>query len=192
MNDDKSKTETNYTMGQESLDQLSKDKEIIDGKWFGFSIDTAHYASNYLHIHFRHEFNRINNRKKDQSEQEKIRLREFCRAIKKAYNGEILASTNGNHSSFIYFSFHEKLDYTPDDPNEEERIHEESGNIIRKSSKDILRVERRLAMTRVLGDFIIDKNIIPPIPDIIICSQGQSVAFVIRASNSIWNVMSNE
>ncbi|CAF3901023.1 unnamed protein product [Rotaria sp. Silwood1] len=121
MNDDKSKTETNYTMGQESLDQLSKDKEIIDGK---------------------------------------------C--------------------------FHEKLDYTPDDPNEEERIHEESGNIIRKSSKDILRVERRLAMTRVLGDFIIDKNIIPPIPDIIICSQGQSVAFVIRASNSIWNVMSNE
>ncbi|CAF3080681.1 unnamed protein product, partial [Rotaria sp. Silwood2] len=79
-----------------------------------------------------------------------------------------------------------------DNPNEEERIHEAGGHITQKSSKDVLRVERRLAMTRVLGDFSIDKNIVPPIPDIIIYPRKSPTAFIVLASDGIWNVMSNE
>ncbi|CAF3878109.1 unnamed protein product, partial [Rotaria sordida] len=99
------------------------------------------------------------------------------RAIIISNNGEVLVSTH---------------DHKPDDPNEEERIHEAGGQITQKSSKDVLRVERRLPMTRVLGDFSIDKNIVPPISDIIIYSRKSSAAFIIIASNGIWNVMSNE
>ncbi|CAF3595680.1 unnamed protein product [Rotaria sp. Silwood1] len=110
-------------------------------------------------------------------------------------NGEILASAHGNYFLFIYliyFSFHESLDHTLDDPNEEERIQEAGGKITRKSPKDILRVEQRLAMRRVLEDFTIDKNIVSPIPDIIIYSRKPSAAFIILASDGIWHVMSNE
>ncbi|CAF3621463.1 unnamed protein product [Rotaria sp. Silwood1] len=241
-------------------DQLSQNKEIIDGKWFGFSSiqghrpsmedfhqhlthladhhlwkkysyfsifdghsgsGTAHYGSNNLHIYLVHELNRLINHKENQSDNNKIRRRKFRHAIKKAFikldkqlrkidydksgsvciacligpkqiylinvgdaraiiisdNGEVLASTH---------------DHKPDDPKEEERIHEAGGHITQKSSKDILRVERRLAMTRVLGDFTIDKNVVPPIPDITIYPRKSSTGFIILASDGIWNVMSNE
>lgn len=61
-------------------------------------------------------------------------------------------------------------------------------------SKDILRVEGRLAMTRVLGDFFLDKNIVPALPDIITYSRRSSSLplYIILACDGIWNVMSNE
>ncbi|CAF1315727.1 unnamed protein product, partial [Rotaria sordida] len=191
-----------------SDDQLLKDKQIIDGKWFGFSSmqgrrpsmedfhqhltylssGTAHYASNNLHRHILNEFHRMIEHKENQSENKKIHRKEFRNAIKKAFIklDKQLKKTDYDDSGAVC------VNHKPDDPNEEERIHEAGGQITQKSSKDVLRVERRLAMTRVLGDFSIDKNIVPPIPDIIIYSRKSSAAFIIIASDGIRNVMSNE
>lgn len=47
-------------------------------------------------------------------------------------------------------------------------------------------------MTRVLGDFVLDKHIVPPIPDIFIYPRKTSPEFIVLASDGIWNVMSNE
>ncbi|CAF1378459.1 unnamed protein product, partial [Rotaria sordida] len=224
-----------------SDDQLLKDKQIIDGKWFGFSSmqgrrpsmedfhqhltylssGTAHYASNNLHRHILNEFHRMIEHKENQSENKKIHRKEFRNAIKKAFikldkqlrktdyddSGAVCIAclispkkiyliNIGDARAIIISNSGEVLvsthDHKPDDPNEEERIHEAGGQITQKSSKDVLRVERRLAMTRVLGDFSIDKNIVPPIPDIIIYSRKSSAAFIIIASDGIRNVMSNE
>ena len=47
-------------------------------------------------------------------------------------------------------------------------------------------------MTRVLGDFALDKNVVPPLADIITYPRKSSASYVILASDGIWNVMSNE
>lgn len=47
-------------------------------------------------------------------------------------------------------------------------------------------------MTRVLGDFALDKNVVPPFPDILVYPRKSSASYVILASDGIWNVMSNE
>ncbi|CAF4610119.1 unnamed protein product [Rotaria sp. Silwood1] len=190
-----------------SLDQLSKDKEKIDGKWFGFcSMQGYRPSMENFHQHLKHlddhylEFRRAiknafikldkNLRKNDYDNWGSVCIACLigpkqiylinvgdAQAIIISDNGEILASAH---------------DHTLDDPNEEERIQEAGGKITRKSPKDILRVEQRLAMRRVLEDFTIDKNIVSPIPDIIIYSRKPSAAFIILASDGIWHVMSNE
>ena len=95
---------------------------------------------------------------------------------------------------FDFFFSSSYLDHKPDDPEEQERIYEAGGHITRESSKNILRVEQRLAMTRVLGDFSLDKNIVPSLPDIITYSRksASSPLYVILACDGIWNIMSNE
>jgi serine/threonine protein phosphatase PrpC len=47
-------------------------------------------------------------------------------------------------------------------------------------------------MTRVLGDFGIDKHIVPPMADIVEYSRNSSAAFVVLACDGIWDVMTNE
>lgn len=83
-------------------------------------------------------------------------------------------------------------DHKPDDPAEQERIHEAGGTISKTCEGDVLRVENQLAMTRVLGDFAIDKNIVPPMADIVQYPRDASAAYVVLACDGIWDVMSNE
>ena len=47
-----------------------------------------------------------------------------------------------------------------DDSVEQQRIFEAGGTITKKPSQHILRVERRLAMARVLGDFSLNNAIL--------------------------------
>ena len=47
-------------------------------------------------------------------------------------------------------------------------------------------------MTRVLGDFALDKHIVPPMADIIHYPRKSSAAFVLLACDGIWDVMSND
>lgn len=47
-------------------------------------------------------------------------------------------------------------------------------------------------MTRVLGDFCIDKQIVPPMADIIEYPRNSLASFVILACDGIWDVMTNE
>ena len=47
-------------------------------------------------------------------------------------------------------------------------------------------------MTRVLGDFAIDKHIVPPMADIVQYPRDSSAKFVVLACDGIWDVMSNE
>ena len=47
-------------------------------------------------------------------------------------------------------------------------------------------------MTRVLGDFGIDKHIVPPMADIVEYPRNSSAAFVLLACDGIWDVMTNE
>jgi serine/threonine protein phosphatase PrpC len=47
-------------------------------------------------------------------------------------------------------------------------------------------------MTRVLGDFGIDKHIVPPMADIVEYPRNSSAAFVVLACDGIWDVMTNE
>lgn len=47
-------------------------------------------------------------------------------------------------------------------------------------------------MTRVLGDFAMDKQIVPPMADIVQFPRKSSAAFVVLACDGIWDVMSNE
>jgi len=99
------------------------------------------------------------------------------RAIIISNDGQVLAYTE---------------DHKPDDPNEQKRIHEAGGTITKIPGDDILRVEGQLATTRVLGDFSLNKNLVPPIPDIVTYSRKSSAAFIILASDGIWDVMTNE
>jgi serine/threonine protein phosphatase PrpC len=47
-------------------------------------------------------------------------------------------------------------------------------------------------MTRTLGDYSLDKNIVPATPDIIQYPKDSSTAFLILACDGIWDVMNNE
>jgi serine/threonine protein phosphatase PrpC len=84
------------------------------------------------------------------------------------------------------------LDHKPDDPAEQERIHEAGGTISKACPDDVLRVENQLAMTRVLGDFGMDKHIVPPMADIVEYPRQSSAAFIVLACDGIWDVMTNE
>ncbi|CAF1419608.1 unnamed protein product [Rotaria magnacalcarata] len=99
------------------------------------------------------------------------------RAIIFSNDGHILAHTE---------------DHKPDDPAEQERIHEAGGRISKSFAGDVLRVENQLAMTRVLGDFGIDKHIVPPMADIVEYPRDSSAAFLVLACDGIWDVMTNE
>ena len=94
--------------------------------------------------------------------------------------------------SFSLISLNLSLDHKPDDPAEQERIHEAGGTISKPCAGDVLRVENQLAMTRVLGDFSMDKKIVPPMADIVQYPRDSSAAFVLLACDGIWDVMSNE
>ncbi|CAF1277877.1 unnamed protein product [Adineta ricciae] len=83
-------------------------------------------------------------------------------------------------------------DHKPDDPAERERIHEAGGKISKSTTGDVLRVENQLAMTRVLGDFAIDKHIVPPMADIVEYPRNLLASFIILACDGIWDVMTNE
>ena len=56
----------------------------------------------------------------------------------------------------------------------------------------MLRVENQLAMTRVLGDFGINKEIVPPMADILSYARDASAAFIVLACDGVWDVMSND
>lgn len=47
-------------------------------------------------------------------------------------------------------------------------------------------------MSRTLGDYSLDKRLIPASPDIIQYSKNSSASFVILACDGIWDVMTNE
>jgi len=47
-------------------------------------------------------------------------------------------------------------------------------------------------MTRVLGDFSMDKHIVPPMADIVEYPRNSLASFVILACDGIWDVMTNE
>ncbi len=47
-------------------------------------------------------------------------------------------------------------------------------------------------MTRVLGDFSIDKHIVPPMADIVEYPRNSLASFIILACDGIWDVMTNE
>ncbi|CAF1336244.1 unnamed protein product [Rotaria sordida] len=74
---------------------------------------------------------------------------------------------------------------------EQQRIRRAGGQIT-KATNDVLRVENQLAMTRALGDYSLDKHIIPALPDIIQYRRDSSASFVIIASDGIWDVINNE
>lgn len=119
------------------------------------------------------------------------------RAIIFSNDGHILAHTEGN--LFIAFlasckcvRIHMYLDHKPDDPAEQERIHEAGGKISKQFAGDVLRVENQLAMTRVLGDYAMDKHIVPPMADIVQYPRDSSAAFLVLACDGIWDVMTNE
>lgn len=82
-------------------------------------------------------------------------------------------------------------DHKPDDPAERTRIYQAGGRISKSCVGDVLRVENHLAMTRVLGDFSIDKQIVPPMADIIEYPRNSLASFIILACDGIWDVMSN-
>ena len=47
-------------------------------------------------------------------------------------------------------------------------------------------------MTRVLGDFGINKNIVPPMADIVEYPRKSSASFVVLACDGVWDVMTNK
>jgi serine/threonine protein phosphatase PrpC len=53
-------------------------------------------------------------------------------------------------------------------------------------------VDNQLAMTRVLGDFSMDKHVVPPMADIVQYPRNSSAAYVVLACDGIWDVMTNE
>jgi serine/threonine protein phosphatase PrpC len=82
-------------------------------------------------------------------------------------------------------------DHKPNVRKEQERIKKAGGHITQVGD-DVLRVESNLAMTRVLGDFSLDKNVVPALADIVQHQRDASTAFVVIACDGIWDVMSNE
>jgi serine/threonine protein phosphatase PrpC len=47
-------------------------------------------------------------------------------------------------------------------------------------------------MTRVLGDFAMDKHIVPPMADIVEYPRDTFASFIVLACDGIWDVMTNE
>lgn len=94
---------------------------------------------------------------------------------------------------FFLFQLNMKyLDHKPDSRKEKERIVKAGGHVT-KCRNDVARVEHILAVSRALGDYSIDKNIIPPSPDITQYSRkSSSPSFVILACDGLWDVMENE
>ncbi|CAF1503623.1 unnamed protein product [Rotaria sordida] len=178
-----------------SDDQLLKDKQIIDGKWFGSSsmqgcrpsMEDFHQHLTYLSNHYlwkQYSYFSIFDGHSG-SGTAHYASNNLHRHILNEFHRMIEHKRHQSENKKIHRKeFHHK----PDDPNEEERIHEAGGHITQKSSKDVLRVERRLAMTRKS----VCSPLVPPIPDIIIYSRKSSAAFIIIASDGIQNVMSNE
>ncbi len=85
------------------------------------------------------------------------------------------------------------IDHKPNVRKEEERIRRAGGRVT-KYGNDVARVENLLAVSRALGDYSLDKHLIPASPDIIQFSKesSSSAAFVILACDGIWDVMNNE
>jgi len=82
-------------------------------------------------------------------------------------------------------------DHKPTVPSEEKRI-KEAGGCINATTGDVLRVENQLAMTRVLGDFNINKDIVPPMADIGEFDRSEDVGYICLACDGIFDVMTNE
>ncbi|CAF1204422.1 unnamed protein product [Didymodactylos carnosus] len=85
-------------------------------------------------------------------------------------------------------------DHKPDDEEELKRI-EDAGGKVQRNTGDVPRVENLLAITRVLGDFILSKEIVPPMADIIEyprSSDEERVEFIVLACDGVFDVMTNE
>ncbi|CAF4717322.1 unnamed protein product [Rotaria sp. Silwood2] len=82
-------------------------------------------------------------------------------------------------------------DHKPNVEQEEKRIQKAGGKIT-KFGNDVPRVESKLAVSRALGDYSLDKHLIPALPDIIQYSRDSLASFVIIACDGIWDVMNNE
>jgi len=82
-------------------------------------------------------------------------------------------------------------DHKPTVRKEQERIHKAGGQIT-QTGNDVPRVEEQLAMTRALGDYSVDKHVVPAVPDIIEYPRDSSAAYLILACDGIWDVMNNE
>lgn len=74
---------------------------------------------------------------------------------------------------------------------ERERIYRAGGHVTQYGD-DVPRVESYLAVSRALGDYSLDKHLIPPSPDIIQYPKQSNVSFVVLACDGVWDVMSNE
>lgn len=72
-----------------------------------------------------------------------------------------------------------------------ERIHKAGGRVTQYKN-DVARVQDQLAVSRALGDYSLDKRLIPASPDIIQYPNNSSAAFIILACDGIWDVMTNE
>ncbi|CAF5049275.1 unnamed protein product [Rotaria sp. Silwood1] len=82
-------------------------------------------------------------------------------------------------------------DHKPNVEQEEKRIKKAGGRITHFEN-DVPRVESKLAVSRTLGDYSLDKHLIPASPDIIQYSTKSLASFVIIACDGIWDVMNNE
>ncbi|CAF0767470.1 unnamed protein product [Adineta steineri] len=84
-------------------------------------------------------------------------------------------------------------DHKPNVQKEKERICKAGGRVT-EYEDDVARVEDQLAVSRALGDYAIDKHLIPASPDIIQCQKSpkSKAAYIILACDGIWDVMSNE
>ncbi|CAF4175937.1 unnamed protein product, partial [Rotaria sp. Silwood2] len=98
------------------------------------------------------------------------------RAIIISNDGQVLAYTK---------------DHKPDVVQEQERIHRAGGRITQYEN-DVARIEDKLAVSRTFGDYLLDKRLIPALPDTIQYPKNPLAAFVILACDGIWDVMTNE
>lgn len=192
---------------------------IFDGH---HGVQTANYVAENLHVQLIEALNEIVHQKNDQSVHcSELNHEELYEAIKKTFlqldqqmkqvvkddSGcvciscligpeEIYLINIGDSRGIIFSNDGQVLlhteDHKPDDPAEQERIHEAGGTIGKTCAGDVLRVENQLAMTRVLGDFGINKEIVPPMADILSYSRNSTVAFIVLACDGIWDVMSND
>ncbi|CAF4039427.1 unnamed protein product [Rotaria sp. Silwood2] len=158
-------------------------------------IDTAKHAADRLEIHLLDILNKMLVQQKDDKinagepvRSSQLDIPTLCAAIKQAYFelDKHLKSMVKDDSGCVC------VNHKPDDPAEQERIHEAGGKISKPFAGDVLRVENQLAMTRVLGDFGMDKHIVPPMADIIEYPRDSSAAYLVLACDGVWDVMTNE
>jgi serine/threonine protein phosphatase PrpC len=85
------------------------------------------------------------------------------------------------------------LDHKPNVRKEKERICRAGGRVTQHVD-DVPRVQDLLAVSRALGDYSIDKQLIPASPDILEYAKDDKskAAYVILACDGLWDVMSNE